>query len=399
MNKNYLLEKITIYVALLFLFMPISLYQIGYLVIGIKVVRALVWGVVIFIFIFGQFYKRNIKFNGTVAFFAFVMGCSTIMGNGSVSAYCKEIGGYVVIICFVQIVMEIDSKRGFNCLLSYFFILILINTLTVLLFPKGMYANNRGAWVCFFLGEDNLGYGYYMVTTVLGMIDNKLKRRITFTSILIWLCSFYFVFARNIATGIICELCLFILFMISKERRLIGKYIRISHVSILFVISYIVFIWIRRLSFLESILPYVGRSVSFSGRDKLWNMVIKYVEKAPLIGNGVYPTFSFEQMFIPGLTHAHNLMLQYHFWGGILAIVSFIMIIQSVDYLIREMRGSYIYICCAIGLLVMAIRFIMETSCKDCFWLLLALSVYISKLTQNNFDCQRRIRFNLGRRC
>ena len=261
-----------------------------------------------------------------------------------------------------------------------------------------MYANNRGIMTCWFLGEDNYAYGYYIIATVLAMIDNNIRKKFTAISCIVWLSTLFFVFKRGLATGIVCELCMIIICIIMGVFKKFKNKFGMTCVSITFIVTYVLFIYARRMSMFQNILLRLNRDSMFSGRIVLWDKVLPYIRTHFWYGNGVLSTDTFEKTFYAGLTHTHNLILQFHFWGGIIAVVLFIMIIQFVSIKTRKNRSLPVYAPCFAGLMVMAVRFIMETSDKDFFWVLLVLVLCGNTVLCKNENEKKKIKIVFRRK-
>lgn len=397
-TQNRIILSVIIYVTLFFLFVPASLFQVHLFASVISYARMFLWITIILIFFIGGYYKKNIGFNMLVLMFVFIMGFSTVINKTSVVPFFNEIGEYVIVILFTEIIMESDGELSIECMLYYFFAIITVNTITVIFFPDAMYANNRGIMTCWFLGEDNYAYGYYIIATVLAMIDNNIRKKFTAISCIVWLSTLFFVFKRGIATGIVCELCMIIICIIMGVFKKFKNKFGLTCVSITFIVTYVLFIYARRMSMFQNILLRLNRDSMFSGRIVLWDKVLPYIRTHFWYGNGVLSTDTFEKTFYAGLTHTHNLILQFHFWGGIIAVVLFIMIIQFVSIKTRKNRSLPVYAPCFAGLMVMAVRFIMETSDKDFFWVLLVLVLCGNTVLCKNENEKKKIKIVFRRK-
>lgn len=286
--------------------------------------------------------------------------------------------------CFMVGEIALHSPmKGLKSMYLYFSACVLINTATFFLYPNAMYANNRNIWVCWFLGEDNSGYAYYIITSTISMLYcHYITKRITAVSLMVWLCSFVGVFHRDIATGIVCQLLWAVLVICSRMqwfkkllRPLLAFYITTGGFFLL-VIS-------RKL-ILEPITTALHRSVTLSDRTVLWDIVWKRIQIKPFLGYGVCDGNMFDRLaWNKGLLHAHNWLLMLIFYGGLTAALLFCL---SFFFACRKDRArpyADFDWCIAIGLIVISVRFLVEAGNMQLFYPLLALSAYSGEFVGN----------------
>ena len=82
-------------------------------------------------------------------------------------------------------------------------------------------------------------------------------------------------------------------------------------------------------NFLVNILE---RSVTISGRTRIWTSCLRYIEAKPLFGYGILT--SDEYIVMTGMragTNAHNIVLTYLLSGGIIGTIIFFLINYSIS--------------------------------------------------------------------
>lgn len=250
--------------------------------------------------------------------------------------------------------------NGLHCLYGYFSVCVLINTATVILFPNAMYANAAGNWVCWFLGEDNVGYLFYIVASTLAMVYiTYVSKHITMVSCLVWTSAFFFAFYRDIATGKACQIIWAVL-VLGYQFGWFRKLLKGRYVLYTFVGSFVVIVLFRG-AFLEPIVTALGKEITFSGRTILWDSVLKQIQESPLLGFGMYTNDTFSKVFHTKSWSAHNWMLTLLSNGGIIAVVLFIIMLISSYRDARTYRTSAFYRCIVIGMILVFIRSITES--------------------------------------
>lgn len=308
---------------------------------------------------------------------------ATIMSkNASIHSYIGMAIPSLGLIMFVEEFTIHNPYIGIKSLYIYFSICTLINTLTVFLFPAAMYANNRGMWVCWFLGEDNGGYVYYIVASICAMLYSYyITKKNTLLSILIWINSFLFVFYRDIATGKICQL-LWILLFWGYQGGYLKKVLRARYAFDVSLIGFILLV-LSRHSILETIAVFFNRRASL-GRTNLWDCVLDRIMERPIWGFGICSGEEFNKIALNnGLLHAHNWILMIAFYGGVIAIVLFWSLFFCACYQAKEFRSARYYQYVSIGLLIYMVRFLVEAGDQHFLFMFLAMLAYSKEFLKN----------------
>lgn len=296
--------------------------------------------------------------------------------------------------CFLAEEIAIHSPDvGLKSMYLYFSACVLINTATVFLYPNAMYANNRGLWVCWLLGEDNAGYIYYIVASTIVMIYTQYNsKRITIFSGLVWVSSFIFVFYRDIATGKACQIIWAIL-VFGYQFGWFRKLLKARYILYAIVGGFVILALLRGL-ILEPIVSALGRNITLSGRTVLWDRALERIKEKPLLGFGMYSGEEFDHAVMNnGLLNAHNWLLMLMFYGGIIAVVLFSIAVICACRDAKPERNSLFYRCMVIGLIVLAVRFLVEAGQLQIMFMMLAMLAYSKELSQGLESVQTKKKF------
>ncbi len=243
------------------------------------------------------------------------------------------------------------------CLYKYCFFLIILNFISILVFPQGLYADIRGITETnYLLGNYNsfickilpaLGVGYHLLQT--GFISKKNYG-------LLWLIVIATYLQVQSVTSIlgISILGIFLLFFNNKVALIIFNAIFYSistlYLSCFFIYSHTSVIF----SFITNI---AGKSSTLSGRTVLWDKIVKLLSKSPIFGFGVHSNADLIEYF--GLNyagHAHNFPLQVLFQTGIIGgVLSLTLVILTINILLKTSFSpiSRCYGCIYFSLFVM----------------------------------------------
>lgn len=296
--------------------------------------------------------------------------------------------------CFLVEEIAIRSSYvGLKSMHLYFSACVLINTATVFLYPNAMYANNRNLWVCWFLGEDNGGYIYYIVASTVAMIYTQyISKRITVLSGLVWASSFIFVFYRDIATGKACQIIWAVL-VLGYRFGWFRKLLKARYILYAIVGGFVAVVLLREFIF-EPIVTILGRNITLTGRTLIWDHTLERIKGKPLLGFGMYSGEEFDRAVMnKGLLNAHNWLLMLMFYGGIISVVLFTLAVICACRDAKPERNSSFYRCMVIGLIVLAVRFLVEAGQFQIMFVMLAILAHSKEFTHGLENVQTRKRF------
>lgn len=302
----------------------------------------------------------------------------------------------VIIVCLLIEVLAIYSPvNGLHCLYGYFSACVLINTLTFFLVPNGMW-NDAERHINYFLGDDNSGYSYYIVASILAMINCKyINKRVTVVSVIVWISGFIFAFGGHIGSGMICQAILSMLFLIYHFRWL-RKKIKARYVLYVALGGFLLLV-IFRSSIIEPIAAAVGKSVTLTGRTIIWDNLLKSIKERWLLGFGIRSNEMFNSIINTIFGSAHNYILQIIFWGGISAAILFaLMVFFACKVPKKDYQSDYCKFV-IIGLIVVFVRLLVESGVSIHLYMLLTMLAYsheiVSSLQSSSKTCNSVIIF------
>lgn len=390
--KSLLNSKWFVYLLLFSLFSPVYFDSYVLLDRAIAFLKLLACIVIAFIYVLRIKTHMRKQFNTVFLCLWIELLISTLLHlNEGTSAYaCFFQFMSIAPGCFLAEELLLDAPRnGIECMYGYFSFWVLANTMTVYLFPQALYAD-AGGWRCWLLGDDNTAYAFYILASTLALVYSRcLIKRTTLISFCVWACSFIYVFQRDIATGIMCQLLWLLLFIIYHSKWL-RKMLNANYALYITVGGFILIVLLRRL-ILESVVTALGRSMTLSGRTPIWDAVLGSVKgKYLLLGHGVYTGDGFNLVLAQRARGTHNYFLNLLFWGGIAGVVLFSLLILYACRHRKELRKTDFYRCITIGLIICAARFLVENGRNEFFYILLAMLSYTNEFTEKTSTVRKK---------
>lgn len=308
--------------------------------------------------------KKHFKkrYNWFLFLFWLYLGIITLLSkDASLSTFIKKGSLAIVSCCLIEEMLLYNPIVAIKALYCYFAATTLANTASVILYPTAMYANNTGRWVCWLLGEDNGSYLYYILASTLAILYvHCIKKRYTFLSLLIWASTFYFVFKRDIATGIVSQVVWAVL-VVAYNSKWIRRNFKIRYVFILTAIGFIMLVLNRVSIFNNLVTNVLNRSITFSKRTYIWDSTLKHLKGHLLWGHGLYEGEFFGRFINnPGMTHAHNMLLGLLFYVGIIGVTIWAIMIYAACRSGFAQRKSTYFQYIIMGIFILIVRGLME---------------------------------------
>lgn len=285
--------------------------------------------------------------------------------------------------CFFAEEISLRPYKGIQCMYYYFSICVIINTATIFIFPNALYANNNGFYNCWFLGEDNGAYIYYLIATMFAMMYHYCVNEKTFVlEMIVIICSFLFVFHNDIATGIFCQIIWLLLFL-AFHFKLLKRFFKARYILYI-AMGGLIFLVLTRDLILEPITRALGRSTTLTGRTLLWDIVLNGLSDNLLFGYGMINGEEFDQIFLnSGITNAHNWVLMLAVWGGVIAVVIFVLLVIEACRESSQNMGTTYYGIIVMHLVVITIRFLVEGGSISSYLFVFSLLDYSTEYYSN----------------
>ena len=312
----------------------------------------------------------------------------TYIKDGDVWLALTRLLMYSYSLLLAVVCCKYNAKNFIRCFRNVLFVLILINTVSVLAFPSGLYSDRF--W---FLGFKN-GIGKYgiMLITLCGFTQtiskHKTDKMITLISVVV---SAITAVQIESASGLIgCLLPYVILLYVTAARQ--HKYDIARMRNYFFVIVFAFFTIILTQSLLtNSLVVYfvteiLHKTMTFSGRLTIWERVLDVISQNLLIGNGTqndeYNTI------LLGTIHAvdaHDYYLEFIMEGGLVALVLLVLMFIQTTRILDKYRMHKEMNVLAGGLFTMLLIFITENCTNSLLWIFfgicLSAETYIDQKT------------------
>lgn len=273
----------------------------------------------------------------------------------------------------------LDNKDKFlTTLENTFFILLLINFITIILFPGGFYLNSSGYSGNYFLGYDNNLITYIFPALALSFTNSLNKNgKIGLKSIFLLIISFCSIIFTWSATGVVSMVIMIVLFFaytINKKDFPIKKYIVVA----LSLFIGIVFLRFQNI-FSFIIEGWLKKDLTFTGRTYIWDIFIGEIKKSILIGHGIVDSKYLIRTLNAG--HAHNYFLQILYQGGLVTFSIFLGFFFSAINKVKNCKEKKY-----VGIVIFAylISFIFEAySLTNMFIIVLLIAYYYEPSSKN----------------
>lgn len=273
----------------------------------------------------------------------------------------------------------LDNKDKFlTTLENTFFILLLINFITIILFPGGFYLNSSGYSGNYFLGYDNNLITYIFPALALSFTNSLNKNdKIGLKSIFLLIISFCSIIFTWSATGVVSMVIMIVLFFaytINKKNFPIKKYIVVA----LSLFIGIVFLRFQNI-FSFIIEGWLKKDLTFTGRTYIWDIFIGEIKKSILIGHGIVDSKYLIRTLNAG--HAHNYFLQILYQGGLVTFSMFLGFFFSAINKVKNCKEKKY-----VGIVIFAylISFIFEAySLTNMFIIVLLIAYYYEPSSKN----------------
>ena len=229
-----------------------------------------------------------------------------------------------------------NVKRIISVIEIILMIIIIINLITIMVYPNGMYVNDRMWRQNWLLGYRNLHIQYYLPYIFICAINQYLKEEklgLKFYMMLsIVIISVYF---SKSTTSLISVGLIGILVVLFGSSKVVKK-INLTSIYIVSVVLSILIIFMGIQNyFAEFLRDVLGKDVTLSSRTQIWAKGIKYFSQHPILGNGIvsvnystaYRTYSVNQM--------HNMYFDILVVGGIVLLAIYTVIIVLVSKQVR----------------------------------------------------------------
>ena len=302
--------------------------------------------------IFGRVYKNYIKIIIPMSlFYLIIIISSYIYGHDTIVALKSFMNTITLVIIFRNGIIkhkELFLKTSY----SYFKILIYINIVLLLLYPKGLYYFEQQT-IYGFLGHKNTMIKVIFPGIILGMYSNLVKgEKLTIANFMDLLVAFITAILTGSTTSIIVLLLFTIVIVLLQIRNFTINYKLSMLAGAAMFFGIVIFRLQENFSYL--IVNILGKDLSFTGRTILWDNAITLFTTSPLIGVGYLDRIT--AITYIGNHISHNFILDTLYEGGILSIIFLLIIMFVVGKSLSNKNKTLI---CKIGILSISMYVLM----------------------------------------
>lgn len=297
---------------------------------GIRIMRYAVAGLVL-----GAFVIYRIKVNSLLVWTAVFELClllSTFINAADIVGWIRDGAYSIVLLLFMQMIFSLDSDlllRSLSLVLGSY---VHINTLTWVLYPKGLYVSPAGYWNCWFLGYDNVAAVIIFLAQIVALyrISSSENKWIQLWDWSILISGVVFIFRQMIGSAVVAEVAA-LLFLLAtrngKIRKTVGK-AKLIVIGMLLLFLLIHFYIQQKWLFLF-IIQFLGKVSTFTSRTRVWKQAWREIPQKPLLGRGIQQASEYIAMAGGNrhYAHLHSYYLQVIYEGGILAFGSFLVLL------------------------------------------------------------------------
>lgn len=314
------------------------------------------------LYAFGYFLKKIRSVNRVFVCFALIQVwylLNTIIQNGVSKQIILNTASMIVGGLIVSSFVKDYPRQLINALLVIFEVLIIINFICLIVFPKGMYAT-EWQWENWFLGFRNVFTFIFIPAIGISMIWKEMTGKNIRLILLIIVCLVSSLLGKS-ATCLVTVVLISFLYFSGLYK--LGIFNSVN-VTILYLLGFVSLVCLRVTNYLEPLMSFLGRSITLTGRTFIWDRTINAIMYSPFFGYGQQP-IEYRVALVPeayGATSAHDFILEHLYTGGlvqlVLVIVFFAILISELKYC-KQYKVAH---CMTITLLCIYLLFIVESS-------------------------------------
>lgn len=340
---------------------------------------------------------RNRAVNGfsvCIILLSLVMLISTLLNGGSAREWVSDYVSFTLVALLVIAVARDHQKEALRGVQITTSILLMINFISMLIYPDGMYAQIGASQINnYFWGHRNNTYMLAIPALVSSLLlDDMRGKKIGIFSLAIFACSYFEILYRFSATSFLA-LALFTLGFLFIQSKRVRKKLNLFTYCVAYGIAFVCIVLLRlQLYFSDFFENVLGRSATLTGRTEIWDYVFSLMQGDQfLTGYGLLSRKILE-LISPEYSHAHNMLLDIWFCGGYLAIIIFLIIIFLVAFKTYRCRASMQVGLIALGIGCFFLIGITERTSCEALYLLLAFGYIVG---QNNIGLSQEEKYML----
>ncbi len=344
------------------------------------------------IFIIGIIYLSSVinhirKISRPVIFiviYSCILLFSTILNGGLVSTVIIEGVTLISLFMLSDIILQRSVKEYISVLYPIFYVLVVVNFITMLLYPDGMYKyvmDGSYYWASnnnWFLGYENALIVFLLPTLVYAYISNMIKgtRLTQFNCILITIICIYTPIVRWKASTIVCFFFFFLMCILS----ILKLAPNIFNAWTYLIFNVVMFLILVIIGVQGGILAFVVENVLRKGdtlgvRTVIWGKAIELISQKPVLGYGYEATRVITDKLKYDSTHNQYLWILYR--GGMAQFGAFAWIIYSISNRLYKKREHLVVKVVAITFCVIMVMWQTEAITAYAVMTFLVFAYYV----------------------
>lgn len=383
-KKSTVKYFINIIVAII-LFNPQSLSQIP---LANTIVDVLRFFIFVIFFIKWLFNKRVNNIQIFVFLFFISRLASTIIDGDNMIAVVTLFFPIIAILLYID-----ANKSDLSTLIKSVYIaaaiLIIANTISLVLYPNGLYSTNYGHNLYWVIGQKqdwNTVYIAFLISSLLLWENIKLR----FKSLFIYVCVVYS-FTVQLPLGLVLYfLIVLFLFFISKKR----KILKAKHLFLVNMVAECILIVVafsfEKINWLNTILSGISANDVMTKRDTvltrvyMWREGLTQFSQKPILGVGNVSESRWNSLFSAVTYHPnfHNTPIDILVTSGILGLLAYIMIYSCVAKKLDRSLSRHSVIL-TYGIFGINILMLTEGLYSPFVWFFIFIGYYIQDLDRD----------------
>ena len=285
-------------------------------------------------------------------------------------------------ISLVLLVFVYDQNETLMILLKTILIIllicILINFFSIVVFPGGLYVDERNWWQNYFLGYKNRHIYFFLpYICIQAVVDISEKKRLSAQFYVMSIIIFISSILINSSTCVFSILLTLVGIVIFRNSR-VSKFLTLGKEFIFSSILTVIFFLVTNMKFFgDLIYALFKKNATFTGRTNIWEASLRLIAQKPIFGCGAVSLENVDtSVWNVTFTQAHNKYLDILLSGGIIMLMIFAVLCWLVNRKLKKNKivFSQIFVWTLGGY---AILFLMESSKSDVFFFLIMYLAYI----------------------
>lgn len=339
------------------------------------------------------FYIKNRKIYNQKFFFFylsyFILLCIvTLIKNGDITSFIMSASKFIMMFLLYNYCVVKYKKTFLKSNLIYFTILLLINLITIVLYPKGLYINAAEAWANWFLGYKN-AFILYIIPAILmsHYLDILNDKKITMHTIFIIIISLVTTLLIDSSTGIV-GIAILLLGIIFSNKISKIKIFNFKNILIVYLILFFAIIIFRMQDIFSVVIEDIlHRDLNFTNRIYIWDTAIKYIKESFIFGYG-FETSAIRVIkfnYLQAVT-CHNQLLDLLYQSGIVGVSIIACVLIELNKGIKAIKNNRLKVLSLVALSTYFIMMLSEYYSFNNYIFIFAIILNLSNINQEGSE-------------